>query len=81
MRLPPTATVLINQTYQLPSSLQTTHTNSSKKSVYIFPYPFTVHSSIPLPHWKTNNLIQDEDFHLKIDSFRSMKDDDDSSKE
>lgn len=72
MRLPPTATVLINQTYQLPS-LQT----STKKSTFILPHPFTVHS-IPLPHWKTTHQ---GDFHLKIDSFRSMKDDDDSSKE
>ena len=74
MRLPPTATVLINQTYHLPS-LQTSTTNT-KKSTFIPSHPLTVHS-IPLPHWKTTSLIQQADFHLKIDSMK----DDDSSKE
>jgi len=84
MRLPPTATIVINQTYK-PSILTTTSTNNrlkkttSNKNITPSQRPLTARS-IPVPFRKLTTISKPE-FDLKIKSLHHTDDENNSSNE
>jgi hypothetical protein len=84
MRLPPTATVIINQTYK-PSILATTSTNNylkkttSNKDIKTSQRPLTARS-IPSP-FRNSMAISNPDFDLTIKPFHHADDENNSSNE